>query len=358
MREGTGDRRVICASPVVIPVRPAHRSLARSHLLPSTDPLDSSFAGPPARAAPVDFAEEASVRIAVTGATGVLGQEAVEALVAAGHDVSGVTRRDSGIPIVEGRGGRGIVANVFDASDLARVFRGHEVVINTLAHVPVGMAGLRPLAWREDDKLHGEASVAIAQAAAQAGVRKLIQESTVFMYPDNGSEWISEDMPLSVRNQAFRARVREMRAAVDFAGSGRSAVVLRLGQLFGRDPQTTHALKAVREGDQILLGSPDGYITLLHHKDAGRAFVAALRADSGFYNVGGEPIPRKRWAKDLATEAGAKIPAKFYPEIAQSLVGTRLEVQRRSLRVSSVRFMNETGWWPQTGPSTPGWSRR
>ncbi|MFD4007920.1 NAD-dependent epimerase/dehydratase family protein [Brachybacterium paraconglomeratum] len=298
------------------------------------------------------------MRIAVTGATGVLGQEAVEALVAAGHEVTGITRRDSGVPIVEGRGGAAVVADVFDGTDLARAFRGHDVVINTLAHVPVGMAGLRPLAWREDDRLHLEASVAIAKAAAEAGVRKLIQESSVFLYPDNGTDWITEDQPLSVRNQAFRPRVREMRAAVDFATSGRSAVVLRLGQLFGRDPQTTHALKATREGDPILLGKPENYITLLHHSDAGLAFVAALRADSGFYNVGGEPITRGRWAKDLAMEAGVETPAKFYPEITQAIVGTRLEVQRRSLRVSSVRFMSETGWRPTVGPSTKGWSRR
>lgn len=298
------------------------------------------------------------MRIAVTGATGVLGQEALEALVAAGHEVTGVTRRDSGVPIIEGRGGSAVVADVFDADDLARAFRGHEVVINALAHLPVGMAGLRPLAWREDDRLHQEASVAIATAANRSGVHKLIQESSVYLYPDNGSEWISEDTPLAVRNQAFRPRVREMRAAVDFATSGRSAVILRLGQLFGRDPQTTHALKATRDGDPILLGRPEHYITLLHHSDAGRAFVAALRAGSGFYNVGGEPITRGRWAKDLAMEAGVETPAKFYPEITQAIVGTRLEVQRRSLRVSSVRFMSETGWWPTVGPSTKGWSRR
>ncbi|APX32369.1 nucleoside-diphosphate sugar epimerase [Brachybacterium sp. P6-10-X1] len=298
------------------------------------------------------------MRIAVTGATGVLGQEAVEALVAAGHEVTGITRRDSGVPIIEGRGGGAAVADVFDPSDLARAFRGYDVVVNALAHVPVGMAGLRPLAWREDDKLHLEASVAVAKAAAEAGVRKLIQESTIYLYPDNGSEWIGEDQRLSVHNQAFRPRVAEMRAAVDFASAGRSSVVLRLGQLFGRDPHTTHALKATREGDPILLGKPENYVTLLHHSDAGRAFVAALRADSGFYNVGGEPITKARWAKDLAMEAGVTTPAKFYPEITQAIVGTRLDTQRRSLRVSSVRFMSETGWRPTVGPSTPGWSRR
>lgn len=297
------------------------------------------------------------MKIAVTGATGVLGQEAVTALVADGHEVTGVTRRERGMPVIQGRGATAVVADVFDPEALTRVFAHHEVVINTLAHVPADMTAMRPLAWREDDRLHLEASVAIAEAARRAGVRKLVQESSVYLYPDNGSDWIGEDEPLAVRHQAFRPRVREMRAAVDFATEGRSAVILRLGQLFGRDPQTTHTLHAVKEGRAILLGRPDNYITLLHHRDAGRAFVSALRAGSGFYNVGGEPITRERWAKDLGREAKAAGPAKFIPEITQTIVGPRLEVQRRSLRVSSVRFMSETGWRPTIGPSTPGWSR-
>src|SRR5699024_11575708 len=106
---------------------------------------------------------------------------------------------------------------------------------------------------------------AIAEAAAEAGVRRLIQESTIYLYPDNGTEWISEDLPLSVRNQAYRPRVKEMRAAVDFATSGRSAVSLRLGQLFGRDQPTTHALRATRNGDPILPGQPDHSATLTPH---------------------------------------------------------------------------------------------
>src|SRR5699024_7829079 len=137
----------------------------------------------------------------------------------------------------------------------------------------------------------------IAEAAAESGVRRLIQESTIYLYPDNGTEWISEDLPLSVRNQAYRPRVKEMLAAVDFATSGLSAVILQLGQLFVRHQHTTHAHRPTLKGDPILLGTPDHYNTLLHHSDAGRAFVAALRASSGFYNVGGEPILKKRWAK-------------------------------------------------------------
>lgn len=297
------------------------------------------------------------MKIAVTGATGVLGQEALEALVEAGHEVTGVTRRERGVAVVEGRGARAVIADVFSAADLTRAFRGHDVVVNMLAKIPVGMTALRPFAWREDDKLHSEASVAIAAAAREAGVSKLVQESSVFMYPSRGKEWIGEGLALDVRDKAFRPRVKEMRAAVDFATGGQSAVILRFGQLYGRDPVTTDTLKKVREGDAVLLGKPDDYITLVHHEDAGRACVAALDARSGFYNVGGEPITRGRWAKDLGREARAGKDAKFFPELTQSVLPPKMEVQRRSLRVSSLRFMNETGWRPEIGPSTLGWSR-
>ena len=297
------------------------------------------------------------MKIAVTGATGVLGQEATEALVAAGHEVTGVTRQQRGVPVIEGRGAKAVIADVFSQSELTRVFRGHDVVINTLAKIPAGMTALRPLAWREDDKLHQEASVAIAAAAADADIRQLIQESSLFMYPDNGDKWIAEDQALNVRSSAFRPRVREMRAAVDFAQQGRTAVILRLGQLYGRDPVTTDTLRKVRSGAPVLLGKPSNFITLLHHHDAGLAFVRALSARSGFYNVGGEPIRRERWAIDLGREAKADGPAKFHNEITQRALNARMDVQRRSLRVSSRRFMNETGWRPTIGPSTLGWSR-
>ncbi|MDU2059010.1 MAG: NAD(P)-dependent oxidoreductase, partial [Dermabacter sp.] len=138
---------------------------------------------------------------------------------------------------------------------------------------------------------------------------------------------------------------------------GRSAVILRLGQLYGRDPGTTYALRKTREGEAVLLGKPSDYITLVHHIDAGRAFLAALDARSGFYNVGGEPITRARWAKDLGREARAGMDAKFFPAATQAVLPAKMDVQRRSLRVSSIRFMRETGWRPTIGPSSLGWSR-
>jgi 2-alkyl-3-oxoalkanoate reductase len=296
------------------------------------------------------------MRIAVTGASGVLGQEAVEALCAAGHEVTGVTRRPENVRLIEGYGATAAVADVFDEDDLVHVFRGHDVVMNALAATPSGVISLRPGAWKEDDKLHLVASQAIVSAAIRAGVDRLVQESIMWMYPDSGPDWITEQTALAPKLPAHRARLAELRHAVGFATSGRTAVVLRLGQLYGRDRRTTETLHQVRAGKAVLLGSPEQYVTPIHHSDAGAAFVSALRAGSGIYNVGGQPLTRRRWATDLGREAGAAGSAKFFPEAVQLAVGSRLEDQRRSLRVSSLRFMNETGWAPTVGPSTPGWS--
>lgn len=296
------------------------------------------------------------MRIAVTGASGVLGQEAVEALCAEGHQVTGITRFSDTARLIEGYGATAAVADVFDEDDLVHVFRGHDVVINVLAANPSGVVSLRPGAWKDDDKLHLVASQSIVSAAARADVGRLVQESTMWMYPDSGSDWITEQTALSPKLPPHRARLAELRHAVGFATGGRTAVVLRLGQLYGRDRRTTQTLQQIRAGRAVLLGTPEQYVTPIHHNDAGAAFLAALRAGSGIYNVGGQPLTRRRWAIDLAREAGATGSAKFFPEAVQVAVGSRLDDQRRSLRVSSLRFMKETGWEPTVGPSTPGWS--
>ncbi|MBV7432683.1 NAD-dependent epimerase/dehydratase family protein [Dermabacteraceae bacterium P13264] len=297
------------------------------------------------------------MKVAVVGAEGVLGQEIVSAMGRAGHRVSALARKVDDVPLLEGYGARAVVTDVFSQSDLERALRGHDVVVNAARSIPVGVNAMRPSAWMEDDRLHGEASPLIAAAAKAAGVGRLIQESLSSLYPDRGAEWIGEDAPFTSSSRVFNPRLAEIRAAVDFARGGRTCVILRLGQLYGRDERSVHGLQQVRRGRPVLLGRPKDYLPLIHHRDAGAAFVAALDAGTGFYNVCAEPVTRGRWAKDLAAEAGADEPAKFYPTIAQLSVGPRLDVQRRSQRLSPLKFAHATGWRPTVGPATPGWSK-
>src|SRR4051794_37576300 len=117
-----------------------------------------------------------SENITITGATGVIGRRAVHELVAAGHDVTGVTRSPRGRAILLALGARPVDADVFDANALADVFAGTDVVVNLLTHSPPAARMHLPEAWQENTRLRTQASRSIAKAAAVSGARRLVQE--------------------------------------------------------------------------------------------------------------------------------------------------------------------------------------
>ena len=59
--------------------------------------------------------------IVITGATGVIGRRSVDALITAGHRVTGVTRSERGRRQLAARGARAVAADVFDPDSLVAV---------------------------------------------------------------------------------------------------------------------------------------------------------------------------------------------------------------------------------------------
>src|SRR6187200_1235453 len=99
-----------------------------------------------------------SENITITGATGVVGRRAVRELVAAGHEVTGVTRSPRGRAIMLALGARPADADVFDAAMLAGTFTHADVVLNLLPHTPPAARMHLPEAWKENTRLRAESS--------------------------------------------------------------------------------------------------------------------------------------------------------------------------------------------------------
>ena len=81
--------------------------------------------------------------IVITGGTGVIGRRSVDALITAGHRVTGVTRSGRGRRQLEARGARAVAADVFDPDSLASAFAGADAVVNLLTHLPAADASRR-----------------------------------------------------------------------------------------------------------------------------------------------------------------------------------------------------------------------
>jgi dihydroflavonol-4-reductase len=111
-------------------------------------------------------------RICVTGATGFLGSHLVQLLCERGHDVRAVCRdpgRPGPLSVLRARRVKG---DIGDYRSLRRAFKGAETVFHTAGYV-----GSRPVdrAWR----INAEGPLAVAEAAAAAGCRRVVLTSSI-----------------------------------------------------------------------------------------------------------------------------------------------------------------------------------
>jgi nucleoside-diphosphate-sugar epimerase len=197
-----------------------------------------------------------------------------------------------------------------------------------------------------------QGSAVIADAAAAAGIRRLVQEAVTFVYPDQGDEWITEQVPPAPNRKSQSATMTATGNALRFAETGGGVtVVLRFGLLYGPDRNSAELLARVHRGKRAVLGRPGGWLAPLHPDDAAAAVVAALACPGGIYNVCETPVPRSEWAAAVGREAHGEpvdydvgAPARFYPTFVQRLAGSRVEPLTRSQRVSNAAFVKATGW--------------
>jgi nucleoside-diphosphate-sugar epimerase len=293
------------------------------------------------------------VKVAVTGATGVIGAAVVPELVRAGHEVRGLARSVEKARLLEKMGATAVRTSLFDHDGLVALFRGADAVCSFATHVPVGLQMFRPGAWRGNDRLRTEGVRRVVAAAREACVRRVVQESVSFLYADQGDDWITEGSPLEITKATEPASVGESHVQ-DYTCGSRVGVVLRLGAIVGDDPMTRFQLNALRHGRPIGLGSPEGWAHVLHIDDLGAAVLAALTAPSGVYNVGAEPVRRFEMVAGFAAAAGRES-IDFVGPLGSRLGGVRLEPLARSLRVSSDHFTASTGWTAQRAKFDSGW---
>lgn len=281
------------------------------------------------------------MKVFLTGATGVMGTSAVSALRAAGHDVGGLVRTPEKAQRLAAAGVRPVVGSLFDADLLTEALEGYDAVCNLATHVPMGVSGAMRGAWRAHDRIRSEGSAVVAEAAKRAGVLRLVQESMSLLYADGDGALLDERSPLMVTSGTESAAEAETNATA-FACAHRAAVVLRFGNIVSDDPMARCWL--VRAG--LGAGDPDGWAHVVHADDIGTAVVAALHAPTGVYNVGADPVVRGELTEALCGVAGQQRSA-YLPRVLLRLGGERVEPLTRSLRVSSARLREQTGWLPR-----------
>lgn len=294
------------------------------------------------------------MRVAVTGATGVIGRRAIPLLVAAGHDVTAIIRPGSKhtMPSVEARE---VHASLFDRSQLAAAFARQDAVINLATHIPTAMTAMMfRSGWRENDRIRSEGARNVSEMASDAGVRIVIQESFGLAYPAMGDAWVDEQVPLAPAANCITVPDAEA-AVAGFTHRGGRGIALRFAGLYGPDASQTRLMaKSVSWHWVPLPGKPSSYLSSLSHDDAATAVVAALSAPAGVYNVAdNEPMRRKAFFDVIADTLHVRSP-HFLPEWTAAFMGIVGPVLTRSIRLSNARFRQATGWAPSSPSAADG----
>jgi 2-alkyl-3-oxoalkanoate reductase len=288
------------------------------------------------------------MRIFLTGATGVIGQRVVPALVMLGHQVTAVGRTEEKRAGLRAMGAEAVAVDLFNAVAVQRAVAGHEAICNLATAVPTSLVRIfLPSAWREMDRVRREISAnLVAAALANDNVHTLIQESFAPIYPDSGDAWIDETSP--VRPARYNRSVLDAEAQAErFSRAGRTGIVLRFAGFYGAgDPFTRQMIDSIRRGWSPLLGRPDGFCSWVAHDDAATAVVAALGVPAGVYNVvEDDPMRRRDLANGMAELLGVQ-PPRFLPAAMARMAGPVGETLARSLRLSNRKLRAVSEWRP------------
>jgi NAD dependent epimerase/dehydratase family len=120
-----------------------------------------------------------SVRLLVTGGSGVLGRATIPLLRAQAHEI------DAPAPTQ---------LDLFNAVAVARAVDSAGAILHLATRIPPRERAGEREAWRENDRLRAEASRLLVDAALAAETEAYLQPSITFLYPTEGV--VDEETPL------------------------------------------------------------------------------------------------------------------------------------------------------------------
>ena len=257
------------------------------------------------------------MKVFIAGATGAIGHPLISRLVAAGHDVVGMTSSERGLQTLREAGAEGVVANALDAQavQVAMNKARPDAVIEELTSLPKHYTPEEMRAAADRDRtVRLEGGRNLQNAARAAGARRYIVQSTGFFYAP-GPGLATETEPLALdASPAVSASVRtyiqiEQRV---LSSSDQEGVALRYGFFYGPGTWFTpdgDMANQVRDRKIAIAGSGQGVWSWVHVEDAAAATIAALECTPGVYNiVDSDPSELSVWLPAFAAFVGAPEP--------------------------------------------------
>ncbi len=300
------------------------------------------------------------MKVFIAGASGAIGRPLLRQLLLAGHEVTGMTRREGRAEEIRAAGAEAVVCDAFDAGALrdAVVAAAPEAVVHALTALPPRYDPKSDY-LAPTNRIRSEGTRNLVDAAQAAGARRLVAESIAFAYRPQGGRVKDEEAPpfddapgnFGVAFEAVADLERQVLGA-----EGIDGLVLRYGWLYGPG---TYYDRGGQQAEEVtkrrlpIVGKGTGVFSFIHTEDAASATAAALeRGASGIYNVvDDEPAPLREWVPAYAEALGAKRPRRVPAWLARLVAGKDVAAAALEMRgADNAKAKRELGWQP-TFPS-------
>lgn len=264
------------------------------------------------------------MNVLITGASGLLGSSVAAALVAAGHTVTTLQRRPSGVD-----GARDVLGSTADAATVARAMEGQDAVIHLAAKV--SMAG-DPAAF---EAVNIDGTRIVVDAAQRAGVSRFVHISSPSV-AHAGDSLVGAPAgpadPERARGEYARTKAHGELIALAADSPEFPVLVLRPHLMWGPgDTQLTERIvERTRQGRMPILGSGAALVDTLYVTNAVDAIIAALDAvvrthGEALVVTNGQPRPIGEFVSRLALAGGAPPPTLRIPVGTALAAGSAVE---------------------------------
>lgn len=299
------------------------------------------------------------MKVLVAGATGALGRQLVPRLVAAGHEVAGMTRRASKEAAIRAMGATPVVADALDPEQVARAVAESEP--DVIVHQLTALSGSLDMRHFDRDfaltnRLRTEGTDHLLAAGRAIGACRFVAQSYAgWPSARTGGSIKTEEDPLDPNPvEAMRATLDAIRHLEDAVTGAdwTEGIALRYGGFYGpgtsMSPGGEH-LELVHKRKFPVVGSGAGVWSFIHIEDAADATVAAVEhGRRGIYNiVDDDPAAVAEWLPALASTIGARPPRHVPRFVGRLLAGEAAAVMMTEVRgASNTKAKRELGWRP------------
>ena len=292
------------------------------------------------------------MRVLLAGASGAIGTPLTRQLIAAGHEVVGISRSQANAERLRNADAEAVVADVMDRESLLAAVRGvrADAVMHQLT--ALGTTKVRE-AMRGTNVLRTTGTAHLLAAARAVGAHRFLTQSIVlaYGYRDHGPRVITESDPFAEPARGpFAAAVTALRATEQqvFSADDMEGIALRYGEFYGQDRFNRMVSNLVRKRRLPVPSSGGGFANFIYLEDAAAATVAALDKGSAgqAYNiVDDEPVRWGDYLDALAAELGAGRPWRV-PDWILRPIPYLYTIMTTSMRVSNAKAKRELGWAP------------